>query len=183
MMEVTPDSPMNDLPHVRGERPTRAGPSPRAEAPDSSAAGNGPWGGTRPASRGAGTKWSVRDELVRSRMVAWQIGAPALAERVARVGSGPSDTLVGCRRIGPRGAARDYRGRRARRYPTMTTGTLTPSPPMGGVTVRYKHERNPGRMRRWRGWPDLRLWRTQHPPHKARPMAGRARGARLEASR
>ena len=66
----------------------------------------------------------------------------------------------------------------------MTTGTLTPSPSSTclGETGRYKHMRNPVR-RRWRGWPDLRLWRTQHPPVKARRAAGRTGCVRLEAIR
>ena len=176
---------LNDLLHVRGEKPTRAGPIPRAEAAGGSAVGNRPWGRTRVAPRGAVMEWSARGEPVRLRMVAWQRGAPVQTPRVAwDVGASSCVSFVGCRRIGPRVPARADRDRGARRHSTTTTGTLTPSPSscFGGVTGRYKRPRNPVR-RRWHRWPDLCLRRTQHLPVKARPMASRVWSARAEASR
>ena len=88
--------------HVRGAKPTRAGSAPRAEITGSSAAGDWPWGRTRIALRGAITKWSARDELLRFRMVAWQRGAPVRIVRVAwgggflrLAGEMQADRLVG----------------------------------------------------------------------------------------
>jgi hypothetical protein len=126
--------------HVGGERPTRAGPDARAEVADSSAAGDGPWGGTRLAPRGGSTKWSVSGELLRSRVVAWRIGAPFPRSRVAWGGSFSAASPVGCTRIGPSDAERAYRGREARRQPTMTAGTLTfvRTAWCGEVRTRYK---------------------------------------------
>jgi len=181
----TPIRRMNDLPHVRGERPTRAGPIPRAEVPGGSAAGNRPWSGTSVAPRGVATEWSARGEPLRLRMVARQRGAPVRILRVAcEAGAHPRVSLVGCRRIGPRVPARVDRGRGARWHSTTTTGnlTLSPSSQLGGVTGRYKQQRNPTRRRR-HGWPDLCPRRTQHPPLKARPMTSRAWSVRGEASR
>lgn len=66
----------------------------------------------------------------------------------------------------------------------MTTGSLTSSASRGldAVTARYKRQRNPVR-RRWCRWPDLHLWRAQHPPVKARGWAERAGSAREETAR
>jgi hypothetical protein len=134
--------------HVSGEKPTRAGPEPRAEAADCSAAGDWPWGGTRVALRGVVTKWSVSGELVRFRVVALQIGAPVPFPRVAwEAGERPRLSPPGCSWIDPEDAQRAYRSRQARWQPAMTTGTLTSSPAnVAGVTGRYKRcEIRPGR--------------------------------------
>lgn len=175
MKEVTPIRRSNGLPHVRGEKPTRAGPNPRAEAAGGPAAGNRPWGRTRAALQRAVTKWSAGGEPLRPRVVAWQRGAPVLTLRVACAGD-----VVPVRPWDEGGQAHGSLhvfsvGRGARRCRLMTTGSLTSFPPggFGGITARYKRQRNPVR-RRWRRWPDLRLRRTQHPPVKARSGAERA---------
>ena len=171
MKEVTPIRRSNDLPH--GEKPTRAGPIPRAEADGGSAAGDRPWGRTRAAPRGAVTKWSANSEPLRSRVVAEQRGAPVRTLRVACAGSvEPARSWdEGGQAHGPLHVFSVVRG--ARWCLSMTTGTLTSFlPNVGGVTARYKRERNPVR-RRWCRWPDLRLWRTQHPSVKAQRGAER----------
>jgi hypothetical protein len=179
MKEAIPIRRPNDLLDVRGERPTRAGPSPRAEAVGSSAAGDRPWGGTRVAPRGVVTKWSANSESPRSREVAEQRGAPVPTVRVARAGNvEPVRSWdEGGQAHGPLHVFSVVRG--ARRCLAMTTGSLTSSPlkALGGVTARYKRQRNPVR-RRWRRWPHLLLRRTQHPPVKARRTAARAGSAR-----
>ena len=184
MKEVTPIRRPNGLPHVRGEKPTRAGPTPRAQAPDGSAAGNRPWGGTSIAPQGGVTKWSVRSEPLRPRTVAWQRGALVPTERVARAGDARS-----VRPWDEGGQAHGSlhvisAGRGARRCLPTTTGSLTSSASrgFGAETARYKRQRNPVRRRRC-GWPHLRLWRTQHPPVKARGWAERAGSAREETAR
>jgi hypothetical protein len=178
MKEATPIRRVNDLQNVRGERPTRAAPNRRAEADGGSAAGDGPWGGTRAALRGAVTKWSANSESLRSRVVAEQRGAPVPTLRVARAGS-----VEPARSRDEGGHARGSLhvfsvARGARRCLSMTTGTLTSFlPNVGGVTARHKRERNPVRRRRCR-WPDLLLQRTQHPPVKAWRTAERAGSVR-----
>lgn len=92
---------MKGLRYVRGERLTRAGPKPRAEAALSSAAGNRPWGGTRAGPRGAVTKWSGRGETVRFWEVARQRGALVLYERVACGARGRSGGLQTDKLVGP----------------------------------------------------------------------------------
>jgi hypothetical protein len=169
--------------NVSGERPTRAAPIRRAEADGNSAAGNGPWGGTRVALRGAITKWSASSEPLRPRAVAEQRGAPVPTLRIAW-----TDDVEPVRSWDEGGQAHGslhvfsvVRG--ARRCLWTTTGTLTSFPPnVGGVTARYKHQRNPVR-RRWCGWPDLLLRRTQHLPVKARRRAERVGSARKEGIR
>jgi hypothetical protein len=74
---------MLNLRYVRGERPSCAGPTTRAEASGSSVAGNWPWGRTRAGPRGPVTKWSARSESLRVRMVAYQRGAPFPVRGVA----------------------------------------------------------------------------------------------------
>lgn len=184
MKEVTPIQRSNDRLHVRGEKPTRAGPTPRAEAAGGPAADNRPWGRTRAALQGAVTEWSARGEPLRPRVVAWQRGAPVPTVRVACAGD-----VEPVRPWDEGGQAHGSLhvfnvGRGARRCRTMTTGSLTSSSPrnLDGVTARYKRRRNPIR-RRWRGWPDLRLRRTQHPPVKARRGTERAGSARKETDR
>jgi len=184
MKEVTPVRRSNSLPHVRGEKPTRAGPTPRAQAPDGSAAGNGPWSRTSIAPQGGVMKWSVRSEPLRPRVVAWQRGALVPTERVARAGD-----ACPVRPWDEGGQAHGSLhvisvGRGARRCLPTTTGSLTSSASRGSgaETARYKRQRNP--VRRWsRRWPHLRLWRTQHPPVKARGWAERAGSAREETAR
>lgn len=181
--EATPIRRLNDLQDVRGERPTRAAPIRRAEADGSSAAGNRPWGGTRVALRGAITKWSANSESLRPRVVAEQRGAPVRTLRVARAGGvAPVRSRdEGGQARGPLHVFSVDRG--ARRCLAMTTGTLTSSlPKVSRETARYKRQRNPAR-RRWCRWPDLLLWRTQHPPVKARRTAQRAGSAREAAIR
>lgn len=133
------DTPIVILLHIRGEKPTRAGPIPRTEATGSSAAGDWPWGRTRAGPRGAVTKWSARSEPLRFRLVAYQRRAPVRRVRVAW-GCCSAASLAGCSRIGPSVPGRGYRGRGARRQLMATTGTLTPSSPewSGWVTGRYK---------------------------------------------
>jgi hypothetical protein len=184
MKEATPIRRSNVLLDVRGERPTRAGPIPRAEADGGPAAGDRPWGGTRAALRRVVTKWSANSESLRPRVVAWQRGAPVPALRVACAGDvepvRPWDE--GGQAHGSLHVFSVARG--ARWCLSMTTGSLTSSPPRGldGVTARYKRQRNPVR-RRMRRWPHLRLRRSQHPPVKARCGAERARSACQETDR
>lgn len=184
MKEVSPIRRSNGLPHVRGEKPTSAGPTPRAQAPDGSAAGNRPWGRTSIAPQGVVTEWSVRSEPLRPRVVACQRGALAPTERVACAGDvRPARPWDG---DGQAHGSLDVvsAGRGARGCLPMTTGSLTSSASrsLGAVTARYKRQRNPVRRRRC-GWPHPRLWRTQHPPVKARGWAERAGSAREETAR
>ena len=160
--------------HVGGEKPTRAGPDARAEAGGSSVAGDWPWGGTRGALRGAFTKWSVVGELLRSRMVADQAGAPVHASRVAwGCGDFSRSSPLGCSWIGPADTGRAYRGREARWQPAITAGTLTSSASgvFGVVRDRYKRTRSPVFMRRRGGWSSPSPRRTQHLSVKAQPTA------------
>lgn len=112
---------------ISGERPTRAGPNPCAEASISSAAGDWPWGGTRADPRGPVTKWSDRGEFARYRLVAYPLGAPVPATRGAWLPFRKSPSR--CSWVGSTVMVRAYRYRRARQQPTLTTGTLTPSNP------------------------------------------------------
>jgi hypothetical protein len=126
--------------HVRGETPTRAGPSPVRKLPTALRRATGRGARTRVALRGAATEWSVGSELVRSRMVASQIGAPVPLPRVARE-RGKCSLLSppGCSWISLVDAVRDDRGRQARWQPAMTARTLTtPEAPHAEVTSRYK---------------------------------------------
>lgn len=165
---------------MRGERPTRAAPNRCAEADGGSAAGDRPWGGTRAALRGAVTKWSATGEPLRTRVVAEQRGAPVPTLRVACAGD---DEPVRSWDEGGQahGSLHVFSAARGARWClSTTTGTLTSSlPNVGGVTARYKRQRNPGR-RRWCRWPDLPLQRTQHPPVKARRTTERAGSVREE---
>ena len=114
--------------HVRGETPTRAGPSPVRKLLAALRRVTGRGARTRVASRGAVTRWSASGESLRSRMVASQIGAPVPLQRVGwESGERPLLSASGWSWIGPADAGRAYRGREARWQPAMTTGTLTPS--------------------------------------------------------
>jgi hypothetical protein len=163
--------------HIGGEKPTRADPDSRAEAGGSSVAGDWPWGGTRDALRGVFAKWSVVGELLRSRMVADQVGAPVHSSRVAwGCGDFSRSSPPGCSWIGPADTERAYRGREARWQPAITAGTLTSSASgvLGVVRDRYKQTRNPVFMRRRGGWSSPSPWRTQHLSVKAQPTAPRS---------
>ena len=131
---------MKDLSFVRGEKPTRAGPNPRAEAAGSSAAGDGPWGRTRFGPRGPGTKWSASSELLRCSKGGATGGAPVRFLRVACDAETSRVMSMGWSRIDSSAPERDYRHREARWRTTMTAGTLTSSEPewSGEVTARYK---------------------------------------------
>lgn len=124
--------------HVRGETPTRAGPSPVRKLLTALRRVTGRGARTRVAPRGAVTRWSVSGESLRSRVVASQTGAPVPLQRVAW------EHVVlpspGWSRIGPANAGRAYRGREARWQPATTTGILTPSKAgrFAKVTSRYK---------------------------------------------
>jgi hypothetical protein len=122
--------------HVRGEKPTRAGPPSVRKRLAALRRVTGRGARTRAAPRGAVTRWSANSELVRSRVVASQIGTPAPLPRV--VWERRWLSLPGCRWIGPAGAGRAYRGRQARWQPAMTTRTLTSSSAQAAVTGRYK---------------------------------------------
>ena len=128
--------------HVRGERPTRAGPVPVRKLLTALRRVTGRGARTRVALQGAVTKWSVSGELVRFRKVASQRGAPVQLPRVARdLGDCPLLSLSGRNWIGPTVARRDDRSRQARWQSAMTTGTLTPSEAgcrPAEVTSRYK---------------------------------------------
>lgn len=128
--------------HVRGETPTRAGPSPVRKRLTALRRVTGRGARTRVAPRGAVTTWSVSGEPVRFRVVASQIGAPVLLPRVAwEPGKLSLLSPPGCSWIGPAGAVRAYRGRQDRRQPSMTAGILTPSQAgrcPAEVTSRYK---------------------------------------------
>jgi len=136
------DSGRKGMSHVRGETPTRAGPSPVRKRLTALRRVTGRGARTRVAPRGAVTKWSVSGEPVRFRMVASQIGAPVPFPRVAREpGRFPLLSPPGCSWIGLADAVRVDRGRQARRQPSMTAGTLTPSEAgrcPAEVTSRYK---------------------------------------------
>jgi hypothetical protein len=122
--------------HIRGERPTRAGPLPVRKLLTALRRVTGRGARTRVALRGAVTRWSANSELVRFRMVASEIGTPVPLPRIVRERRWLS--LPGCRWIGPAGAGRAYRGRQARRQPAMTTRTLTSSAARAAVTGWYK---------------------------------------------
>ena len=122
--------------HIRGEKPTRAGPLPVRKLLTALRRVTGRGARTRVALRGAVTGWSVNGEPVRSRLVASEIGTPAPLPRVVRERCWL--LLPGCRWIGPAGAGRAYRGRQARWQPAMTTRTLTSSEAQAEVTSRYK---------------------------------------------
>lgn len=128
--------------HVRGETPTRAGPSPVRKRLTALRRVTGRGARTRVAPRGVVTKWSVSCEPVRFRMVASQIGAPVPFPRVAwELGKFSLLSPPGCSWIGPADAVRVDRGRQARWQPSMTAGTLTPSEAgrcPAEVTSRYK---------------------------------------------
>ncbi len=139
-MEVTPVQ-IEHNHHVRGEEPTRAGPTPVRKPPAALRRATGRGARTRVAPRGVATKWSAGGEFLRSRMVAFQCGAPVRHTRVAwGEGSHPDAPLAGCRRIGLPTPGRVYRGRGTRQRSTMTEGSLTPSNPgqPGAETARYK---------------------------------------------
>jgi hypothetical protein len=124
--------------HVRGETPTRAGPSPVRKLLTALRRVTGRGARTRVAPRGAVTGWSVSGELLRSRVVASQKGTPVPLQRV--VWEPVVLSSLGRSWIGPANAGRAYRGREARWQPAMTTGILTPSTAdsSAGVTSRYK---------------------------------------------
>ena len=122
--------------HVRGERPTRAGPRPVRKLLAALRRATGRGARTRAALRGVVTMWSANSKRVRSRVVACQTGTPVLRPRVVREPRRLS--LPGCRWIGPAGAGRAYRGRQARWQPAMTARTLTSSEAQAEVTGRYK---------------------------------------------
>jgi hypothetical protein len=84
--------------------------------------------------------WSVRDEFLRLRMVAWRYGAPFPRSGVAWGGTSGAASLVGCSRIGPSDTERAYRSRETRWQSTMTAGTLTfvRTAWCGEVRARYK---------------------------------------------
>jgi len=165
--------------HVRGETPTRAGPSPVRKLLTALRRVTGRGARTRVAPRGAVTRWSVSGESLRSRVVASQKGAPVPLQRVAwkRVVF-PSP---GCSWIGLANAGRAYRGREARWQPAMTTGTLTPSEAdfSAKVTSRYKQceirlERGveTGDLSRLFG--GLSIFPVKAPPKRLDPRSGRA---------
>lgn len=127
--------------HVRGETPTRAGPSPVRKLLTALRRVTGRGARTRVAPRGAVTRWSVSGELLRSRVVASLKGAPVPLQRVAwEHGDAAVLSSPGWSWIGPANAGRAYRGREARWQPATTTGTLTPSAADSSakVTSRYK---------------------------------------------
>lgn len=126
---------------VSGEKPTRAGPSSRAEAAGSSAAGNGPSGQNQgSAPRGVVTKWSASRSSLGVRVVACQRGAPVQTVRVAwcsgsTSASSAAKTGDGRRFLDVVIAIGEQEG-----VPTMTAGTLTSSTSEFAevVTGRYK---------------------------------------------
>lgn len=127
--------------HVRGETPTRAGPSPVRKLLTALRRVTGRGARTRVAPRGAVTRWSVSGELLRSRVVASLKGAPVTLQRVAwEHGVAAVLPSPGWSWIGPANAGRAYRGREARWHPATTTGILTPSKAgrFAKVTSRYK---------------------------------------------
>lgn len=167
---------------ISGERPTRAGPSPRAEVSVGSVAGNRPWGRTRAGPRGPVMKWSERDEPIRCRLVAFPADALPLGEWVAWRACA---SLTRYSWVSSSVEGRDYRRRWARQQLTMTAGTLTPScpePTLRKGTGRYKL----CEIRSWRRWRDGRvraLQRGQHLPSKTRPMAAGTGSVPAESSR
>jgi hypothetical protein len=141
---MTDATPPHGMSHMRGERPTRAGPLPVRKPLTALRLATGRGARTRAALRGAVTRWSVGGEPVRSRMVASKIGTLTPLPWVVR--ERPPLPSSGCRWIGPTGAGRAYRGREARWQPAMTTRTLTSSKAQAKVTSRYKRcEIRPGR--------------------------------------
>lgn len=127
--------------HVRGETPTRAGPVPVRKLLTALRRVTGRGARTRVALRGAVTRWSVSGESLRFRMVASQIGAPALPQRVAwKLGVATEFPAPGWSWISPVNAGRAYRCREARWQPATTTGILTLSKAdvFAKVTNRYK---------------------------------------------
>jgi len=165
--------------HVRGETPTRAGPSPVRKLLAALRRVTGRGARTRVAPRGAVTRWSVSGESLRSRVVASQTGAPVPLQRVAwRCVVLPSP---GCSWISLANAGRAYRGREARWQPATTTGILTPSAAdfSAKVTSRYKQceirlERGveTGDLSRLFG--GLSIFPVKAPPKRLDPRSGRA---------
>jgi len=135
MADATPPYGMS---HMRGERPTRAGPLPVRKPLTALRRATGRGARTRAALRGAVTRWSVSGEPVRSRLVASEIGTLTPLQWVVRGRSNFPSPSSGCRWIGPTDAGRAYRGREARWQPAMTTRTLTSSEAQAKVTSRYK---------------------------------------------
>lgn len=129
-------TPLYGMSHVRGERPTRAGPLPVRKLLTALRLVTGRGARTRAAPRGVVTRWSVNGEPVRSRMVASERGTLIPLPWVVRRRFSPPSS--GCRWIDPADIGRAYRGREARWQPAMTTRTLTVSEAQAEVRSRYK---------------------------------------------
>jgi hypothetical protein len=117
---------------ISGERPTRAGPNPCAEASIGSAAGDWPWGGTRADSRGPVTKWSNRGGLARYRLVAYPLGAPVPARRGAWLPFWKSSSR--CSWVGSTAMVRVYRYSASKKATDAHHGNphaVQPIPPRG----------------------------------------------------
>ncbi len=122
---------------IRGGRPTRAGPFPVRKSSSALRLVTGRGERTSVAPRGVATMWSDEDELIRSRLVACQCGAPVPFMRVAwrRKAS-----LSEYRWVKRQSLVRVYRGRGARWQLTMTTGNsdIVRAGWSGEVRGRYK---------------------------------------------
>ena len=142
----------------RGEKPTRAGPSPVRKLLATLRRATGRGERTRFALRRGNSRWSARSEPLRSRPVAgsWR-SRPNSAASAGTPGPWPGVFSARWTRISSSGAARVYRGRGARERPDVTTGTLKPSERavLVEVTGWYKQCENRSRMRRWAGADDL----------------------------